>query len=116
MKSARNGFAKRTFWVFFFCWRASNATKVLKEEVRSSQWGLFNAAPAALKMSRILSGSREPADSVRLRWLQANVKLQRSHADGQTDHNTVTKPDDESGALVRTQPAGAISYWAGTSR
>lgn len=113
MKSARNGFAKRKF--VFFCWRASNATKVLKEEVRSSQWGLFNAAPAGLKMSRIPSGSREPADSVRLRWLQANVKPQRSHADGQTDHNTVTMPDDASGALVKTQPAGAISYWAGTS-
>lgn len=66
-------------------------------------------------MLRIPSGSREPTDSVRLRWLQANVKLQRSHTDGQTDHNTVTKPDDESGALVKTQPPGAISYWASTS-
>lgn len=88
---------------------------MLKEEVRSSQWSLFNAAPAGLKMFRIPSGSRKPADSVRLRWLQANVKLQRSHTDGQTDHNTVTKPDDESGALVKTQPPGAISDWASTS-
>lgn len=54
-------------------------------------------------MLTVPSGPRTPADSVRLHWLQANAKLRRS----QTDHNTVTEPDDEGGALVQTQPAGA---------
>lgn len=63
---------------------------------------IFNVAPPGLKLFRFSSGGRKPADTVTLHWLQAN-------ADGQTDHNTVTKPDERSGVLVKTQPAGAIS-------
>lgn len=63
---------------------------------------IFNVTPPGLKLLRVSSGCREPADTVTLHWLQANT-------DGQTDHNTVTKPDERSGVLVKAQPAGAIS-------